>query len=227
MGLYQQIDLLSLSWKNLLGTEIQQDYFQELICFVDDQYGNKSIFPKKEDIFNCLHYADFDKVKVVILGQDPYHGLGQANGLAFSVHPGIKIPPSLKNIFKELHQDLGISIPEHGDLSAWAEQGVLLLNSTLTVEEKKPGSHQQKGWEQFTDYLIAELSSQRQNLVFFLWGSTSIKKESLIDSSKHLIIKSPHPSPLSAYRGFFGQSNFSKCNQYLEANNLTPINWQI
>ena len=188
---------------------------------------DKTIFPKLECIFNALNTTLFDSVKVVILGQDPYHGAGQAHGLCFSVQPGVRVPPSLVNIFKELKQDLGIAIPTHGCLQSWAEQGVLLLNATLTVEEAKAGSHQKKGWEEFTDVIISLLNEQRENIVFLLWGSYAQKKGSIINNQKHLVLKAPHPSPLSAHRGFFGKNQFSATNQYLSKNGMKEINWSM
>lgn len=215
-------------WESVLNPEFDKDYFRKLNQFlVSEQKAGKTIFPQMLDIFNCLFSTPFSKVKVVILGQDPYHGLGQANGLAFSVKKDIPIPPSLKNIYKEIKTDLGHEIPSHGDLSNWARQGVLLMNSTLTVEEKKPGSHQGKGWEVFTDRIIYYLSSQRQNIVFFLWGNKSIEKKSLIDESKHMVLTSVHPSPLSAYRGFFGSRQFSECNNYLKRLDIPEIDWSV
>lgn len=187
----------------------------------------KTIFPSGPAVFNALNTTDFDDVKVVILGQDPYHGPGQAHGLCFSVPKGIVKPPSLVNIFKELKEDLNISIPEHGELSSWAKQGVLLLNATLTVEANKAGSHQNKGWELFTDKIIQELSDKKENLVFMLWGSYAQKKGQFIDRKKHLVLESVHPSPLSAYRGFLGCRHFSKANNYLKLKDLKPIDWTL
>ncbi len=215
-------------WESVLTPEFQKDYFRKLNDFlISEQKAGKTIFPQMLDIFNCLFSTPFSKVKVVILGQDPYHGTGQANGLAFSVKKDIPIPPSLKNIYKEINSDLGCDIPSHGDLRKWARQGVLLMNSTLTVEEKKPGSHQGKGWEVFTDRIIHYLSSHRENIVFFLWGNKSIEKKSLIDDSKHMVITSVHPSPLSAYRGFLGSRQFSECNNYLKNLDIPEIDWSV
>ena len=185
----------------------------------------KIIYPKAPDILSGLRLTPFNRAKVIILGQDPYHGQDQANGLAFSVKPGIPIPPSLRNIFKEIRADLGMKVPEHGDLSHWASQGVLLLNTTLTVESGQPGSHFGKGWEAITDLIIKSLSDQQQNLVFMLWGAKSIKKQALVDENKHLVLTSAHPSPLSAYRGFFGSKQFSKCNNYLKNHHQSAVKW--
>jgi uracil-DNA glycosylase len=184
-------------------------------------------YPPKSQLYRSLELAPLERVKVVILGQDPYHGVGQANGLAFSVNMGIRIPPSLRNIYKELEADIGIEAPNHGDLTAWAKEGVLLLNSILTVEKGKPGSHKNLGWEQYTDSIIKQISDEREHIVFILWGKYAQSKESLIDTTKHLIIKSPHPSPFSARRGFLGSKPFSRTNKYLKKNNLKEINWNI
>lgn len=189
------------------------------------EYGNHSVFPPGRQIFSAFEHTPFDQVKAVIIGQDPYHGRGQANGLCFSVSDGIPFPPSLQNIFKELNDDLNIEIPKTGNLEKWADQGVLLLNATLTVRESNAGSHQNRGWEQFTDAVIQKLSSEKQNLVFILWGSYAQKKGAVIDSSKHFIIKSAHPSPLSSYRGFFGSRPFSKTNQFLKSIGKEEIKW--
>ena len=213
------------SWKNVLSQEFNQPYFESLVNFVKNEYKSKTIFPPASKIFAAFDYTPFHKVKVVILGQDPYHGPGQANGLSFSVNDGIRFPPSLQNIYKELEDDLGISIPVSGDLSRWASQGVLMLNATLTVEASKAGSHQKKGWETFTDAVIKELAEKRENLVFILWGSYAQKKGKTIDRSKHFVIETAHPSPLSVYRGFWGSKPFSKTNEYLQSKNITPIQW--
>ena len=213
-------------WESILSAEFEKDYFKKLNQFlIDEQKKGIRIYPHILDVFNCFYSTPFSTVKVVILGQDPYHGEGQANGLAFSVKKNIPIPPSLRNIYKEITSDVGGEIPSHGDLSNWASQGVLLLNTTLTVEEKKPGSHQGQGWEVFTDKVIQYLSAQKKNLVFFLWGSKSISKKPMIDDSKHLILESVHPSPLSAYRGFFGAKQFSRANEYLRCSNIEQIKW--
>ena len=213
------------SWKKELQDEWSKDYFVRLTNFVRNEYSTKQIFPPGRQIFAAFNATPFNEVKVVILGQDPYHDVGQANGLCFSVNDGIQFPPSLRNIFQEIHNDIGSPIPQSGDLTRWAKQGVLLLNATLTVEAHKAASHQRQGWEQFTDEVISHLSNHRQNLVFILWGSYAISKRSLIDPDKHLILTSVHPSPLSAYRGFFGNKHFSKANNYLVEHGKTPITW--
>lgn len=213
------------SWKKELHNEWSKDYFVRLTNFVRNEYATKQIFPPGRQIFAAFNATPFNEVKVVILGQDPYHDVGQANGLCFSVNDGIQFPPSLRNIFQEIHNDIGSPIPQSGDLTRWAKQGVLLLNATLTVEAHKAASHQRQGWEQFTDEVISHLSNHRQNLVFILWGSYAISKRSLIDPDKHLILTSVHPSPLSAYRGFFGNKHFSKANNYLVEHGKTPITW--
>lgn len=213
------------SWKELLSAEWDKDYFIRLTDFVRNEYRTKSIFPPAGKIFAAFDACPADNVKVVILGQDPYHDVGQANGLCFSVNPGIQQPPSLINIFKEIHDDIGKEIPSSGDLSHWAKQGVLLLNATLTVEAHKAGSHQGKGWEEFTDEVIMRLAQDKSELVFLLWGSYAIKKGAFIDRTKHLVLTSPHPSPLSAYRGFFGNKHFSRTNEYLISKGKEPINW--
>jgi uracil-DNA glycosylase len=219
---------LEISWKTRLETELKMDYMKELKTFLQSRKNeNVTIYPKGEQYFSALNTITFDKVKVVILGQDPYHGPGQAHGLSFSVLPGVPFPPSLLNIFKELQSDLGIPIPKTGYLQKWAEQGVLLLNAVLTVENGKPAAHQGKGWERFTDTIVHLLNDQRQNLVFVLWGSYAQKKGAFIDRSKHLVIESAHPSPLSAYRGFLGSRPFSKINDYLESKDLEPIDWNL
>lgn len=213
------------SWKKELHDEWSKDYFVRLTNFVRNEYATKQIFPPGRQIFAAFNATPFNEVKVVILGQDPYHDVGQANGLCFSVNDGIQFPPSLRNIFQEIHNDIGSPIPQSGDLTRWAKQGVLLLNATLTVEAHKAASHQRHGWEQFTDEVISHLSNHRQNLVFILWGSYAISKRSLIAPDKHLILTSVHPSPLSAYRGFFGNKHFSKANNYLVEHGKTPITW--
>ncbi len=219
---------LEPSWLALLKDEFEQPYMQALKSFlIAQQQQGKVIYPASDLIFNALNTTPFDSVKVVILGQDPYHGPNQAHGLCFSVLPDVRLPPSLLNIFKELQQDLGLAIPAHGYLQSWAEQGVLLLNATLTVEQNQAGSHQKRGWEQFTDRAIQLLNEQREGLVFLLWGSYAQKKGLFIDSQKHLVLKAPHPSPLSAHRGFFGTRHFSKANAYLEQRGLSPIDWHL
>ncbi|HRN86665.1 MAG TPA: uracil-DNA glycosylase [Candidatus Dojkabacteria bacterium] len=213
------------SWKKLLKNEFEKEYFLNLADFVKNEYTSNIIYPPGPLIFNAFNQTPLDLVKVVILGQDPYHGQGQAHGLAFSVQDGVPLPPSLKNIFKELKSDLGIELPSSGNLTRWAEQGVFLLNSVLTVRKATPGSHAKKGWETFTDSVIKVLSENKEHLVFLLWGNYAISKESLIDKNKHLILKAPHPSPFSADRGFFGCKHFSKTNVYLNKNNISTINW--
>ena len=213
------------SWKQELSDEWAKDYFVRLTDFVRNEYATKQIFPPGNQIFAAFNATPFNDVKVVILGQDPYHDVGQANGLCFSVNDGIPFPPSLRNIFQEIHNDTGAPIPQSGDLSRWAKQGVLLLNATLTVEAHRAASHQRQGWEQFTDQVISHLSQNRENLVFILWGSYAISKRTLIDDSKHLVLTSVHPPPLSAYRGFFGNKHFSKANTYLTSHGKDPIEW--
>lgn len=213
------------SWKNLLQEEFDRDYFYQLRNFVKTSYRNTTVYPPAKHIFRAFDVLPFDKVRVVILGQDPYHGPNQANGLCFSVNPGVRIPPSLLNIYKEIVGEMGGKIPQSGDLSHWAGQGVLLLNATLTVEAGKAGSHQGKGWEKFTDAVVEILSEKKEGLVFLLWGSYAQKKGAVIDRNKHLVLESPHPSPLSANRGFFGNNHFRKTNEYLMEIGEEPIRW--
>lgn len=213
------------SWKRHLASEFEKDYFIKLTDFVRREYHTTTIYPPGRLIFNAFNLCPFDKVKVVIIGQDPYHGLGQAHGLCFSVNDGIPFPPSLQNIFKEIQSDLGTPISTSGNLTRWANQGVLLLNATLTVRAHQAGSHQRQGWEEFTDAAIRSLANERENLVFILWGSYAQKKGAFIDRSKHLVLASAHPSPLSAYNGFFGNKHFSRANEYLQAHGKTPIVW--
>jgi uracil-DNA glycosylase len=213
------------SWKKVLNQEFEKPYFKELAQFVKSEYQSKAIYPKGENIFKAFDSCPFDQVKVVILGQDPYHGEGQAHGLAFSVPEGVPFPPSLLNIFKELNRDLGLSIPPNGNLQRWAEQGVLLLNATLTVRAASAGSHQNKGWELFTDQVIEIIAKERERVVFMLWGSYAQKKGGVIDANQHLVLEAPHPSPLSAYRGFLGCGHFSLANNYLSQHQKVPINW--
>lgn len=215
------------SWNTVLQSEFEKPYFKDLQAFVAQERETKTIYPPQEQVFKALESLDFSDVKVVILGQDPYHGEFQANGLAFSVHKGVKFPPSLKNIFKELEEDLGIKNIHNGDLSSWAKQGILLLNATLTVEASKAGSHQKKGWETFTDAVIERVATELEHVVFVLWGSYAQKKGKMIDRSKHFVIETAHPSPLSVYRGFYGSKPFSKINDYLVDTGQEPINWQI
>lgn len=213
------------SWKEVLQTEFDKPYFENLVGFVKQEYASHTIFPPAGQIFNAFNTCPFNNVKVVILGQDPYHGPRQAHGLCFSVNDGIQFPPSLQNIFKEINSDLGIPMPKSGNLTRWAEQGVLLLNATLTVRASQAGSHQGRGWEEFTDAVIKIISEKAENVVFILWGSYAIKKKALIDASKHCILTAPHPSPLSSYRGFFGCKHFSQTNTYLASKGKTPIEW--
>lgn len=213
------------SWKNKLEEEFNKPYFKALADFVRDEYNTKQIFPPAKLIFHAFNKCPFDEVKVVIIGQDPYHNINQANGLCFSVNDSVKIPPSLNNIYKEIKSDIGATTPNSGNLERWSSQGVLLLNATLTVRAHSAASHQGKGWEQFTDAVIDILSEELNHLVFILWGSYAQQKGKNIDNQKHLVLKSPHPSPLSAYRGFFGCKHFSKTNEYLVQNNKKPIDW--
>ena len=213
------------SWKARLSDEFEKPYFTTLIDFVKEEYRTQTIYPPGKEIFKAFDCCDFADVKVVIIGQDPYHGPGQANGLCFSVRDGIRIPPSLVNIFKEIRQDLNKPIPASGNLERWARQGVLLLNATLTVRGSSPGSHQNKGWEVFTDAAIRRISDEKENVVFLLWGSYAQKKGEVIDRSKHLVLMSAHPSPFSADRGFFGCKHFSKANEYLKSKGLKEIDW--
>ncbi len=213
------------SWKNRLINEFSKPYFESLVTFVKEEYSRYTIYPPGKLIFNAFDQCPFESVKVVILGQDPYHEPGQAHGLCFSVNDGVQFPPSLVNIFTEISTDLGIAPPPTGNLLRWAQQGVLLLNATLTVRAHQAGSHQNKGWETFTDAAIHHLAEERNNIVFILWGSYAQKKGAFIDPSRHLILKSPHPSPLSAHRGFFGNKHFSQANNYLIKTGQTPIGW--
>lgn len=216
------------SWLAAMGSEFDKPYMIQLKQFLaEEKAKGKVIYPVGADWFSAFNNTPFDQVKVVILGQDPYHGPHQAHGLCFSVRPGVAIPPSLRNMCQELQSDLGISLPEHGCLTHWAKQGVLLLNATLTVEQGNAGAHQGKGWEQFTDRAVQVLNEQKEGLVFLLWGSYAQKKGAFIDTSKHLVLKAPHPSPLSAYRGFFGCKHFSQVNQYLKQRGLVAIDWQL
>lgn len=217
---------LSNSWSELLGAELQKEYMQNLECFLFAQYESKKIiFPEVQNFFKALDLVEVKDVKVVILGQDPYHGEGQAHGLSFSVRDGVRIPPSLKNIFAELKSDLDIEPSLSGDLSRWAEQGVLLLNTVLTVEKEKAASHQNQGWEKFTDKIISVINENCEHVVFILWGANAQKKASFVDRSKHLVLESAHPSPLSSYRGFFGSRPFSKANSWLKKMGRKEINW--
>jgi uracil-DNA glycosylase len=216
---------IAQSWKERLSDEFNKSYFLELINFVKQEYVSSTIYPPGKEIFRAFDCCDFKAVKVVIIGQDPYHGPGQANGLCFSVRDGQRMPPSLVNIFKEIKKDLGKEIPSSGDLGRWADQGVLLLNATLTVRASSPGSHQNKGWETFTDAVIKKISDEKESVVFLLWGAYAQKKGEIIDRSKHFVLMSAHPSPFSADRGFFGNKHFSKANQYLKSKGMKEIDW--
>lgn len=219
---------LEPSWKAELAGEFDKPYMQSLRQFLlQEKQQGQQVFPPGNQIFNALNTTPFDKVRVVILGQDPYHGPGQAHGLCFSVQQGVAVPPSLQNIYKELHADLGLPVPSHGNLMQWAEQGVLLLNAVLTVRAGQANSHQGKGWEHFTDRIVELLNERREHLVFMLWGSYAQRKGAMIDRKRHLVLSSPHPSPLSAHRGFLGNRHFSKANQYLQQQQLASIDWQI
>ena len=220
-------EILHNKWNDILKDQFEQDYYKELRKFLVNEYKTKKIYPGMYDIFNALHYTDYDKVKVVILGQDPYHGPNQAHGLSFSVKPGVPAPPSLKNIYKELHDDLGCYIPNNGYLKKWADEGVLLLNTVLTVRAGLANSHKGKGWEKFTDSVIKALNEREEPMVFILWGNNAISKKSLITNKNHLILQSVHPSPLSASRGFFGSKPFSKTNEFLVSKGIEHIDWQI
>ena len=216
-----------MNFKEIIEEESKKEYFKELQSFVDEEYKNKTVFPERKNIYASLENTPFDKVKVVIIGQDPYHGEGEAHGFAFSVKPGIKIPPSLKNIYKELNAEYGCYIPNNGYLMKWAEQGVLLLNAVLTVEKDKPASHQGKGWETFTDRVIEEIDKKDEPVVFMLWGNFAKSKKELLTNKNHLVLESPHPSPFSARHGFFGNNHFKLTNEYLSKNGVEPIDWQI
>jgi uracil-DNA glycosylase len=228
--LHMSIDKIKLepSWKSALLPEFSKPYMAELKKFISHEFAKKKIiYPKPNEYFAALNRTPLEKVKVVILGQDPYHGTGQAHGLCFSVKPGVALPPSLENIFKELKSDLNIERPDHGCLLSWADQGVLLLNATLSVEAGRAGSHQNKGWEEFTDKTIAHINETREGVVFLLWGSFAHKKGAIINKKKHYVLEAPHPSPLSSYRGFFGCKHFSKTNKYLISRGLKPIDWAL
>ena len=223
----EQIKLES-AWKQYLLPEFTKDYMKNLKGFLVQEYSKKKvIYPRGSEMFAALNHTPLEQVKVIILGQDPYHGPNQAHGLCFSVRPGVPVPPSLQNIYKELKSDLGVNPPAHGCLTGWADQGVLLLNATLSVEAGKAGSHQTRGWEQFTDRVIAILNEQRRNLVFMLWGSYAQRKGQVIDQKRHLVLLAPHPSPLSAHRGFLGCRHFSQANAYLKTHGQKPIDWQL
>ena len=219
--------MIGNTWDNLLIEEVKKDYFKELINYVNNEYKIKIIYPKKTEVFNAFKYTDYKDVKVVILGQDPYHGPNQAEGLSFSVSNAVIKPPSLKNIFKELESDLGIPFPEHNSLKPWAKEGVLLLNAVLTVEEHKPASHANKGWETFTDEIIKLINKKDEPVVFILWGNYAREKKKFITNPIHYIIESPHPSPFSARNGFFGSKPFSKTNDFLKRQGIKEINWNV
>ncbi len=219
--------MIGADWDIVLKEEMEKPYFQSLIQYINQEYQKKTIFPPKNEIFNAFRFTPYRDVKVVILGQDPYHGIGQAQGLSFSVKKGIPKPPSLVNIFKELHDDLGCTIPQDGSLIPWAEQGVLLLNAVLTVEKDKAASHAGKGWETFTDAVIRKMNEKQEPVVFLLWGNFARSKKQLITNPIHYVIEAAHPSPFSAYHGFFGSRPFSKTNAFLEKHHLSPIDWQI
>ena len=221
------MEIFHNDWAGLLDDELKQPYYQELRQFLISEYRTRQIFPDMYAIFNALHYTSYADTKVVILGQDPYHGEGQAHGLSFSVLPGVEPPPSLLNIFQELSTDLGCTIPNNGYLKPWAEQGVLLLNTVLTVRAHQAGSHQGKGWEHFTDKIINLLNEREKPLAFILWGAPARRKKAMITNPRHFIVESPHPSPLSAYRGFFGSRPFSRVNDFLQRTGQTPIDWQL
>jgi uracil-DNA glycosylase len=223
----EQVQIAS-SWKVILESEFKEDYFKQIKSFIlNEKAKGKEVYPAGKLMFNAFNLTPFEQVKVVIIGQDPYHGIGQAHGLSFSVPDGIKTPPSLQNIYKEIGQDLGLPIPNRGNLEDWTKQGVLLLNAVLSVNASEPASHKAAGWENFTNAVIYHLSQQRKNLVFLLWGRFAQEKELLIDSNKHLILKAAHPSPFSAYQGFFGCKHFSKTNDYLVSKRISPIDWSI
>ena len=218
---------LGNDWDDILADEWQKPYYLELRKFLKQEYSTQTVYPNMNDIFNALKLTSFEDTKVVIIGQDPYHGFGQAHGLCFSVKKGVVPPPSLKNIYKELHSDIGFQIPNHGELTSWAKQGVLLLNNVLTVREGSPNSHKGKGWEIFTDRVIGELNKKETPVVFLLWGANAQKKAEIITNPKHFKLMTVHPSPLSASRGFFGCRHFSKTNEILQKNRINPINWEI
>ncbi len=222
-----EIKQLHPSWHEVLKDEFHADYFQQLSLFLQNEKAEFNVYPSESLVFNAFNKTPFDQVKVVLMGQDPYHGTGQAHGLSFSVPEGIKSPPSLKNIFKEINQDMGFPVPEHGNLERWAEQGVLLLNATLTVREKKAGSHQKKGWEIFTDKVIIKISQLKKGVIFLLWGNYAKAKEKIIDTNGHFVLKAHHPSPFSAANGFFGCKHFSKVNEILRQQGLDEIDWQL
>lgn len=221
------MSMITNDWLAELGSEFKKPYYKTLYEFVKQEYNTTQVFPPAEDIFNAFHLTPLSEVKVVVIGQDPYHNVGQAHGLCFSVKPDVEIPPSLVNIYQELHEDLGCEIPNNGYLVKWAKQGVLMLNTVLTVRAHNANSHRGKGWEEFTDAAIRALNKQDRPIVFILWGRPAQMKKSMLNNPNHLILEAPHPSPLSAYRGFFGSKPFSKTNQFLESHGVAPIDWQI
>ena len=223
----KSMGMIENDWKEVLSNEFAKPYYRELYGFVKREYETRAIYPPADDLFNALHLTPLSAVKVVILGQDPYHEPGQAQGLCFSVPEGTDIPPSLVNIYKELHDDVGFEIPDHGDLTPWARQGVLLLNTVLTVRAHQANSHRGKGWEQFTDAIISAVEKKDEPVVYMLWGKPAQEKAAMIQNGKHLVLKAPHPSPLSAYRGFFGCGHFSKANKYLNDNGVQGIDWTL
>ena len=219
--------MIGNSWDEILKDEYQKDYFKNIAMFINKEYREKTIFPPKSNILRAFKLTDYDNIKVVILGQDPYHGINEANGLAFSVSKGVRLPPSLQNIYKELYNDLGITVSSNGDLEKWAREGVLLLNSVFTVEKDKPASHKNIGWEQFSDEVIKKVNEKNTPVVFILWGNFAKSKAKYITNPIHLVITSPHPSPFSAYSGFFGSKPFSRTNEFLRKNNIKEIDWKI
>lgn len=216
-----------MQWNDILSKEIVKPYYKELYNFVQKEYEKNTVYPPKDKLLNALSLTPFDDIKCVILGQDPYHGYNQAMGLAFSVPYGVEIPPSLQNIYKEIQSEFNYKMSDDGNLTKWAKQGVLLLNSVLTVQAGKPASHQGKGWETYTDAILKAVNKKKEHVVYFLWGSFAKSKKALLNNPNHLILEAPHPSPLSAYRGFFGCNHFKKCNEYLTANGVKPIDWQL
>ncbi len=227
LGELVQMPPITNDWAIKLKPEYSKEYYKRLFKFIGEEYGSRTIYPPGDDIFNAFHLTPLEKVKVVIIGQDPYHEPGQAHGLSFSVKPGIDIPPSLQNIYKELHDEMGCYIPDNGYLVKWAEQGVLLLNAVLTVRAHAAASHRGKGWEEFTDAAIRIVNEEDRPIVFLLWGSFARSKKAMLTNPKHLVLEAPHPSPLSSYRGFFGCGHFKKANEFLEQNGIEPIDWQI
>mgnify|MGYP000208843465 FL=1 len=221
------MSMLDGEWAKAVGAEFKKPYYRDLYNFVRDEYATHVVYPPADDIFNAMHFTPLDKVKVLILGQDPYHNVNQAHGLSFSVKPGVEAPPSLVNIYKELNEDLGCYIPNNGYLKKWADQGVMMLNTVLTVQAHRANSHRGIGWEEFTDAAIRVLNQQDRPIVFMLWGRPAQSKKALLDNPNHLILEAPHPSPLSAYRGFFGCHHFSQANEFLKEHGLAPIDWQI